>query len=166
MPPAKPKKRNPPAKPAVFAPCDLTALVLIVYSNSINNGFVWDDHQQIVMNPALKPDSPLSRLFTADVRFAHQYLPNQNDAWRPFQMLTYRILATSFGLTPAPFHLASIALAVAGVLAAFALFRLLLRSTFSAFAAAALFAVHPIHTEAVDWIAASPDLGCALFIFL
>ena len=35
-----------------------------------------------------------------------------------------------------------------------------------AFAAAALFAVYPVHTEAVDWIAALPDLGCGLFFLL
>jgi tetratricopeptide (TPR) repeat protein len=41
-----------------------------------------------------------------------------------------------------------------------------MRSSFSAFAAASLFAVYPVHTEAVDWIAASPDLGCTLFLLI
>ena len=31
--------------------------------------------------------------------------------------------------------------------------------------AAAVFATHPIHSEAVDWIAASPDLACGALYF-
>jgi protein O-mannosyl-transferase len=165
QPPSR-KPRSPARLHLALAGCALVALVLFVYYNSIANGFVWDDHQQIVMNPALKPATPLSSIFTSDIRFAHQYQANQNHAYRPFQMLAYRTLAAGFGLTPAPFHLCSIALAIGSVLAAFAVFYLLLRSTLSALAAASLFAVYPIHTEAVDWIAASPDLGCSLFVLL
>jgi len=173
MPSAKRKKKNPPPKPRASAPlhlalaaCALAALVVIAYYNSIPNSFVWDDHEQIVMNPALRPTAPLTQIFSTDIRFAHQDPGIQNQTYRPLQMLTYRIVATTFGLTPAPFHLANLLLAVACVLAAFTVFRLLTRSTFAAFAAASLFAVYPIHTEAVDWIAASPELGCSLFFLI
>ncbi len=173
MPSAKRKKKNPPPKPGAsaslhlaLAACALAALVVIAYYNTIANGFVWDDHEQIVMNPALRPTAPLTQIFSSDIRFAHQDPGIQNQTYRPLQMLTYRIVATTFGPTPAPFHLANLLLALACVLAAFTVFRLLTRSTFAAFAAASLFAVYPIHTEAVDWIAASPDLGCSLFFLI
>lgn len=149
-----------------LAACALVALTLIACYNSLSNGFVWDDHEQIVMNPALRPAAPLSRIFSSDIRFAHQDSGVQNQTYRPLQMLTYRIVAGTFGLSPAPFHLCSLLLAIGCALAAFAVFRLLTRSTFSAFAAASLFAVYPIHTEAVDWIAALPDLGCTLFLLI
>ena len=173
MPLAKRKKKGPPAKPRpsvrlhlALAACAIAALVLLVYYNSITNSFVWDDHEQIVMNPAIRPAAPLTRIFSSDVRFAHQDPAVQNQTYRPLQMLTYRIVGASFGFTPAPFHLTNLLLAIACVLAAFAVFWLLTQSTFSAFAAASLFAVYPIHTEAVDWIAASPDLGCTLFLLI
>ena len=35
-----------------------------------------------------------------------------------------------------------------------------------AWLAAILFAVHPVHTEAVDWIASFPDLLMALFFLI
>jgi len=144
----------------------LAALVLIAYGNSITNGFVWDDHEQVVMNPALKPGAPLGPLFAADVRFAHRGQSLQNADYRPLQMLTYRAVASFFGLSPAAFHTASVLFAIGGALAAFAMFQLLTRKMAVAFAAAALFAVHPVHTEAVDWIAALPDLGCGLLFLL
>jgi tetratricopeptide (TPR) repeat protein len=173
MPSAKRNKKNPPPKSrastsprGMLAACALVALVAIIYGNSIANGFVWDDHEQIVMNPTLRPTAPLSQIFSSDIRFAHQGPSVQNQTYRPLQMLTYRIIAGTFGLSPAPFHLANLLLAIGGTLAAFAVFLLLTRGTFSAFAAAAVFAVYPIHTEAVDWIASSPDLGCTLFLLI
>jgi tetratricopeptide (TPR) repeat protein len=51
-------------------------------------------------------------------------------------------------------------------LAAFAVFLLLTERLPMAFAATALFATYPIHSEAVDWIAALPELGCTLFLLL
>jgi protein O-mannosyl-transferase len=173
MPSAKRKKKDPSPKPSAptwlhlaLAACALVALVVFAYHNSITNSFVWDDHQQIVLNPALRPTAPLSDIFSSDIRFAHQGLGTQNHTYRPLQMLTYRMVAAAFGFSPTPFHLCSIVLAIACVLVGFVVFRLLLPNTFSAFAAASLFAVYPVHTEAVDWIAASPDLGCTLFVLL
>jgi protein O-mannosyl-transferase len=173
MPSAKKNKKNPPANqgrstglPIALAVFALLALVFTGYFNSITNGFVWDDHQQIVMNPTLKPAAPITEIFSSDTRFAHQDSGVQNPTYRPLQMLTYRIIAGTFGLSPTAFHLSNLLLAIGCNLAAFAVFRLLTRSTLSAFAAASLFALHPIHTEAVDWIAASPDLGCTLFLLI
>jgi hypothetical protein len=41
----------------------LLALAALPYANSLDNGFVRDDHQQLVMNSALRPDSRFRRLF-------------------------------------------------------------------------------------------------------
>ena len=170
---AKRQKKNSSPQPkalsgrhVALAAFTLAALTFIIYFNAIGNGFVWDDHQQIVLNSKLRPATPLSDIFTSDIRFAHQDLGVQNHTYRPLQMLTYRMVAAAFGFGPTPFHLCNIALAIVCVLATFAVFLLLMEDTFMAFAAASLFAVYPIHTEAVDWIAASPDLGCALFFLL
>jgi Flp pilus assembly protein TadD len=118
------------------------------------------------MNPAVKPGAPLAPLVTTDARFANFDPANQTKVYRPLQMLTYRAVLTVFGASTAAFHVCSVGFAMAGALAALWLFWLLTRSLPMAFAAAALFAVYPVHTEAVDWIAALPDLGCGLFFLL
>jgi Flp pilus assembly protein TadD len=155
-----------PAKYFPFAAVALFALVIGAYGNSLSNGFVWDDHRQIVMNPAVQAAAPLTPLVTTDARFPNFDSANQTTVYRPLQMLTYRGVVGLFGASALAFHVCSVAFALAGALAGLWLFWLLTRSLPTAFAAAALFAVYPVHTEAVDWIAALPDLGCGLFFLL
>ena len=142
----------------------LSALTALTYANSISNGLVWDDNQQIVMNPDLRPDVPVARLFRGDVwsfrsEGGHNY-------YRPLQMLTYRLIAATWGYDAKAFHIASIVFHLLVVILAFFLFWRLCARLDLALAAAALFAVHPIHTEAVDWISALPELGCTVFLLL
>ena len=49
-----------------IAAAALCVLVLIAYAGSLSNGFVWDDNQQIVMNPDLRPGAAWSHLFSAE----------------------------------------------------------------------------------------------------
>lgn len=150
----------------LLASAAMLLLMLAAYANSLTNGFVWDDHQQILLNPAVHPGAPLTPLFTADVRFASHSQTVQNTVYRPLQMFTYRILFGVFGADATAFHGCSLLFATACVLAAFLVFWRLTRRLPLAFAAAALFALNPIHTEAVDWIAALPELGFSLFALL
>ena len=164
--PAKGHPRSSSVLRLTLASAALISLILIAYGNSLGNGFVWDDHQQIVLNPALRPHTPLTRLFTADARFGPTSSSLQTSAYRPLQMLTYRLLFASFGAHPTAFHICNIVFAIAGALAVFAVFWLLTHKLEVAFPAAALFAVHPVHTESIDWVASLPELGCSLFLLL
>jgi Flp pilus assembly protein TadD len=146
---------------AAFA---VALLTVIVYGNTVDNGFVWDDHEQIVMNPYVKSGAPLTPLFTGDARFAHQGPSVQTKAYRPLQMLTYRLVTEGLGDSATALHVVSINFAAAGAVAALMMFWLLTGRIGVALAAASLFAVHPVHTEAVDWIAALPDLGVGLML--
>ena len=150
-----------------IAAAALCVLVLIAYANSLSNNFVWDDNQQIVMNPDLRPDAPWSHLFTSDVwGYRHPNQPGHTNYYRPLQMAAYRLTAEWFGLQSQSLHTLSIVFALAAVLAAFTVYLKLTRRLAVAFSAAALFAVHPVHSEAVDWISALPELGCATFVLI
>jgi tetratricopeptide (TPR) repeat protein len=144
----------------------LVALVIASYGNSLSNGFVWDDHQQILLNPNVKDDAPIANTFTSDVRFVRHRQMIEGTDYRPLQMLTYRVLFGAYGPDAGVFHACSLVAAVGCALAAFAFFLFLTQRLPMAFAAAALFATYPIHSEAVDWIAALPELGCTLFLLV
>jgi len=145
----------------------LCILAIAAYANTISNGFVWDDHEQVVMNSSLQPGTPFLHLLAAHIwGFTRKGVGEQVNYYRPMQMVTYRLTADLFGFDARAFHAVNLAFHVIVVLIALALFYTLTGRKSLAFAAAALFAVHPIHAEAVDWIAALPDIGCTAFFLL
>lgn len=145
----------------------LCILAIASYANSLSNGFVWDDHEQVVMNPSLRPGAPFLDLVAPnDWAFARAGVRERINYYRPLQMVAYRLTADAFGFDAGAFHAVNLAFHVVVVLLAFALFYTLTGRMGLAFASAALFAVHPIHSEAVDWVAALPDIVCTAFFLL
>jgi len=142
-------------------------LAVSAYLNTLQNNFVWDDTQQILRNPDIRGETPVSHLFTSDVwSFSHPGRPSRNNYYRPLQMLMYRLTAKLFGFSPSAFHTVNLILHLMVTLLAYASFYQLTRSLALAFTGGVLFALDPIHTEAVAWISASTEIGCALFFLL
>jgi tetratricopeptide (TPR) repeat protein len=144
----------------------VVALCVVTYANSVSGAFLWDDEIQIVANENLRSLSNLPTAFTTPFwGFARANAPNQTNFYRPLQTVAYT-LAYWFGeLSPVPGHVMSLMFhAVASVFVYMIALELGLAGTF-ALLAGALFAVHPIHSEAVAWIAAFPDVACGAFYF-
>jgi protein O-mannosyl-transferase len=164
---APPFSKLPTTRLTAVAAALLCILAIAAYANSISNGFVWDDHEQVVMNSSLRPGAPFLDLVAPNIwGFTRSGAREHSNYYRPLQMVTYRLTADVFGFDASAFHAVNVAFHVIVVLLAFALFHALTGRIGLAFASAALFAVHPIHSEAVDWIAALPDIGCTAFFLL
>ena len=145
----------------------LAVLCVLAFANTLNHEFVWDDNFQIVRNPFLHGDEPLSRLFVTDVwGYTHPDQKGTSNYYRPLQMVTYRFIGGIAGLNPSAFHAVNLVFHVLATLAGYLVVWQLTKAYWVAISASALFALHPIHTEAVVWIAALPELGCTLFFFL
>jgi tetratricopeptide (TPR) repeat protein len=143
----------------------LILLTLICYGNMVTNSFVYDDQQQILQNPYIKSWKFLPEIFSSTVwSFVGEV--GATNYYRPLMTLSFLVLWTIFGPIPFGFHLFSLALQIAVVLMVFYAGRQLFKDWRVAWLAAILFAVHPVHTEAVDWIAAFPDLEMALFFLV
>ena len=142
----------------------LALITWLAFQGSLQNGFVYDDNGQIVRNPFLHPNQPWMTIFTTDVwGYVTGGKASLSNYYRPMQILTYRWIASLAGLNPHYFHLASLIFHILTTLAVYALIWALARVFNLAAGTALLFAIHPIHSEAVDWIAALPDLGSTLF---
>jgi Tfp pilus assembly protein PilF len=144
----------------------LAILATLPYINTLRNGFVYDDDTQVLANPYIRDFSHLREIFTKSV---WSYLGDYRGAtnyYRPVMMLGYLICKEVFGLRPFGFHLTSLILNAAVVCALFLLTRRMFGRLEIATLSAAVFALHPIHTEAVDWIAAVTELELALFYLL
>jgi protein O-mannosyl-transferase len=144
--------------------CLAPALVAgaVVYVNAMSGEFVYDDNEQIVKNPWVHELRYLPRVVSQPV---WAYLTTEpTNYYRPVQMGIYNLLWGAFGKNPLPFHVASLLfhLLCTGVL--FCLVETVSRDPAAAGGAALLFAVHPLSTEAVAWIACLPELSYAFFV--
>ncbi|HXW14190.1 MAG TPA: tetratricopeptide repeat protein, partial [Terriglobia bacterium] len=86
--------------------------------------------------------------------------------YRPVMSLGYLFCYQLFGPRAPGFHLVSLLANVGVVLLVFLVTLRMFRSPTVALVAACIFALHPIHSEAVDWIAAVTELELAFFYLL
>jgi protein O-mannosyl-transferase len=130
----------------------VAAAAALPYLNTLAGGFVFDDHRVVLTDPNAL--ASLGWLFPRTVA---------GSLYRPVTALSYAIDAAAAG-RPAVFHATNVLLHVLASLAAFVLARRLLPRPWQAAAAATLFAVHPIHTEAVANLSGRAELVAGLFV--
>jgi len=134
----------------------------VLYARAAGYDFVWDDVAEIAragsfdgslidglrMTQAERIDPALVR--TRGVVLAY-------DSYRPLLFASYWLEIRAWGRRPGPMHLTNLVVGAIGVLLAHALARRLLGPS-HALAATAIFALHPIHVEAVAYISGRGDL--------
>jgi len=136
------------------------ALAVCVYLGSVNNGFTFDDPYIVVENPLVRGERGFSDIFTA------HYWAGEEPAgtlYRPLTIASYRLNHDLAGVAPWSYHLVNVLLHGLVTALVFLLARRL-TSAPGAAAAAILFAVHPIHTEAVASVVGRAELLSALFV--
>ena len=144
----------------------ISVLSALVFANTLPGNFVWDDEIQIVKNWRIRTLENIGSAFTtAFWSFLGTAAENQTNFYRPVQTVTYTLAYSIGGLSPVPYHAFSLLYhTTAGIFVYLIGIELMLNPAV-ALAIAALFAVHPIHTEAVAWIAGIPDVACGAFYF-
>jgi hypothetical protein len=136
----------------------LALLAAGVYLNALSNPFVFDDIHQIVSNASIVSLTDVSTIV-------------RHSMTRPVTNLSYALDYARSGLDPFGYHLTSLALHVINVLLLFWVIRRATMdlsaggtsATFTALSGAALFAVHPMMTEAVGYISGRAEVLCATF---
>jgi tetratricopeptide (TPR) repeat protein len=136
-------------------------LALISYWPTLRYGFVFDDVQQIVENPAIKSWSNLPQYFTAHVDAA-VFPGSKGSFYRPLFLLWLRLNHALFEVAPLGWHLTSLLMHLCAIWMFFLLARQWTGDAMVAGWASVLFAIHPIHIEAVAWISAVPEIHFAL----
>jgi len=144
----------------------IIVLSAIVFANALPGNFVWDDEIQIIKNFRIRSlDNFPSAFTTAFWSFLGNEAENQTNFYRPVQTVTYMLAYSIGGLSPTPYHAFSLLYHTAAGVFVYLIALELMLAPGIALAIAALFAVHPIHTEAVAWIAGIPDVACGAFYF-
>jgi len=133
-------------------------LGIAAYVNSLGNGFAYDDRGVVVENPVVREGS-VREVFTSP----YWPLPVERAGlYRPVTTLTFLLEWRLFGDDPRPFHAANVLLHATVSLLVFLLLLEFAAPT-AAVVGAALFAVHPLHTEAVANVVGAGELLAALF---
>src|SRR5208337_3080893 len=152
-----------------FATHQLLAVLILVatlpYLNSLLNGFVQDDNRQVVSNPYLRSFSHLREIFATNV-WSYVGAQGATNYYRPLMTFGYLFCYQFLGPLAYGFHLANVVLNAGVVCLVFLVTERIFRNRTWGFAAAVIFALHPIHSESVDWIAAVTDLQLTLFYLL
>lgn len=176
------RKVRPPSAwwPWGLSLCALVGTVaLVVYANAVGHGFVSDDEYQVLLNPWITSPRFLPAMFSKSV-WSFMAEASVRDYYRPLMHVIYLVCFELFGLQSWGFHLVNVLLhAVNSVLVFLLAARLLGGHGGGAasgngvagwlltgpVAAGLLFATHTIHTEAVAWVAAVPELAvCGLYV--
>jgi Flp pilus assembly protein TadD len=137
-------------------------LAFLVYCNTLLNGFVYDDHLQVEQNPYVQSVKYVDKIFTTTV-WSFQGLEGKTNYYRPLMTLGFLACNKVFQSLPYGFHLVNVLLNCVVVWLVFLACSMLLLDDTVALGAAAIFALHPIHTEVVAWIASVTELEMAIF---
>lgn len=147
--------------------CYLIIIIVafLVYYNSLYNEFVFDDESVIINNTSIQSLSNIPKFFTAEEGF-HKVIGRY---YRPVVSASYAFDFSQWGLNPFGFHLTNIIIHIVSCLLLFKILSVLFwrykyRLLFALFSTL-IFAVHPIHTEAVTWISGRTDSMVTMFFF-
>jgi protein O-mannosyl-transferase len=130
-------------------------LAFLAYTNALANGFVYDDHSQIEQNPYVHGFRGIVKILTMSQPSGNYYRPLMNFGF----LLSFKL----FGASPYGFHLVSVLLHCVVVWLVYEVGTALTSDETFGLIAAMCFAIHPIHTESVSWIAGVVDIELSIF---
>lgn len=144
----------------------VAALAVGVYLNTLGHGFVVDDEGAITSNLTVTGPFSLRALFDTDFWGQTRRGGGTIGAYRPFATLTFALDWRLGGGRPWVFHLHNALLHGLASALFYLGARSVTRTALAPLLVAALFALHPIHTDAVASIVGRADvlgfIGCAL----
>jgi tetratricopeptide (TPR) repeat protein len=143
----------------------LAILPSLFYFNTLFNNYALDDSVVITENKLTKKGiAAIPELVSHNLY--HGYVKIKVGLYRPLPLLTHALEYQFFGRSPAMSHLINLILYA---LVIFLLYKLLsdylfIENSLAAFLSSLLFAIHPIHTEAVANIKGRDELLSLLFL--
>jgi Tfp pilus assembly protein PilF len=153
-----PEKRN------LLVGC-LLLLSFSLYASAVVNGFVYDDHSQIERNPYVHSFTYIGKIFGSSL-LAQQGKQAAPNFYRPIVNFSFLLCYKLFGPSPYGFHLVSVLLNCIVVGLVFVVSAELFSNDWLGLITAAVFALHPIHTEPVAWVDGVSELYVSIFYLL
>jgi len=144
----------------------IAGAALIVYFNGLNNGFVGDDNGFVTNNLSIRSLKNIPAFFSSPKSMAANDPEWGTIIYRPLRTTSYAVDYFLFGLNSAGYHATNLALHISVCIVLYFIIYNLFHQSIASLAGAFIFAVHPVHVEAVSWIASRADLLGMLFVCL
>lgn len=143
------------------------ALIVIfgfcAFGNSIKGDFLFDDETLVTENRFIRDWGYLPDVFKEDLGAG---AGKEWNAYRPFQVVTYMADHSIWELDPRGYHLTNVILHVLTALCLFWFLNILFNDHAVSLITSLFFVVHPIHTQAVSYIAGRADSLAAIFMLV
>ena len=122
----------------------------LIYLNSLGLQFCFDDEIAIIRNQDVRTNTSWSTLLYDDFWGQPISSPESHKSYRPLTVATFRLNYMVHELQPLGYHLVNVLLHSAVCYLYVLLCGVVFSEVWPALIAGLLFAVHPIHTEAVS----------------
>ncbi len=145
--------------------CAIAGAAFFIFAGTFSNPFLHDDIAIIGENPLVRESGRLLEAFQHDYWAVIETNERRDRLYRPLTIASFALNHAVGGLDPLGYRIIN---ALLHALASLALFWLCIRfglSRGAAGAVALLFALHPVHTEAVNAVVARADLMAAAGVF-
>eukprot|EP00949_MAST-11_sp_MAST-11-sp1_P003077 g3077.t1 len=143
----------------------IAGIAFLVYSNTLSAELVWDDRAAIAGSADVTQKTGLAELWKHDFWGQPMASPYSHKSYRPLTVLTYRLNHALHSLKPEGYHACNVLMHMIASTLLLALADIFLKPLPAALSAL-IFAVHPVHTEAVAGIVGRADILGAAFMLL
>lgn len=163
-------------KETILIPIFLGILVFLLYINSFDNDWVWDDVSSVLIHKHVQDPKKFFQLFKED---QHTFGRGQGNFYRPLVSVSFMIdflisYRPEYGtnelgipnVSPFIFHITNTTMHLIVVSLLYILLLKLNVPILILFCTSLIYAVHPIHTEAVTYISGRADMMYAIFTLL
>jgi len=144
-------------KPNMFYAIFILVITTVVYANMFRNGFTVDDH---VFVGSYHPS--IGEAFRGSVPRGH------DGVYRPIRGILYNVYFHLFGVNPYGYHLHALIIHLTTTILVFliagSMVRLGYMKPIGSLLTALFFGLHPVHTEAITYIASSMDETGVVFM--
>jgi tetratricopeptide (TPR) repeat protein len=150
----------------------ILGVTFLAFSNSLLNGFAYDDTTQILKNPFIRDLRNVPKALVTEAwywRAQQDQDPNEQDKpstpyYRPLIMIYLMVIWKLFGTWATGWHVLNVLLHLLAVYLAFLVFEKITKDLRVSAIASLLFAVHPLRSESVAWISGVTDPLLAIFM--
>lgn len=139
----------------------LFVIGVVVYGNSLANGFVGDDYAQLVNNTSVHSLTNFFLFFTGGTFISSTGNPFEGIYYRPLLSIVFSMLYSVFGPWAPVYHILQLLLHITNSILLFFLFQKFIKKEI-AFIISVLFLIHPFNNQSVVYISAMQE---PLFLF-